>query len=97
MHDLTPEEQEILMKDKPHNCVSRLVCLLTGKGIITRDEAVDICYHIPETEKHMPKGLKYLEHKGMEVPSGAMPIEDANYEPPETDPTLVGPGIGFGD
>ncbi len=96
MHDLTPEEQELLIQDKPKNCVSKLICLLTGKGIITRDEAVDICYHIPPTEKHSKKGVEYLKSKGLEIPSGLGPEEIDTYEPPETDPTLVGSGIGFG-
>lgn len=95
MQDLTPEEKELFLADRPHNCMSKLVCLLTGKGIITRDEAVEVCYHIPPTEKYSKGGIKYLESKGLEIPSGLGPDEIDTYEPPETDPTLVGSGVGF--
>ena len=95
MLNLTPEERGLFLPDKPYSCMNKLICLLTGKGIITRDEAVEVCYHIPPSEKYSKKGIEYLKSKGLEIPSGIGPDEIDTYEPPETDPTLVGPGVGF--
>ena len=99
MNDLNPEERELLIPNKPHGCLHRLITLLTGQGIISRDEALDVCYHIPPSEMYMPKSVKYLESKGVVIPSGMCfaPEEDEGDPiiPPEDDPSLVGPGIGF--
>jgi len=96
MIDLNPEEREVLVANKPNQCIHELINLLTGQGIISRDEALDVCYHIPAHERYSPKGVKYLECKGIDIPSGmCCTPEDNPFVPPESDPSLVGPGIGF--
>jgi hypothetical protein len=94
MKKLTDKECSIYHAHCHKVSMGTLVDLLIDKGVISEDEAFDVCYFIPTDSMGRPDVMEYMQSKGIEgggelVPSGAMDPD------PDPGPSLCGPGIGF--